>query len=82
MADLAGGLEVLQLRASEALEKGDYQWVMQLCDYILVLEPDSAAAMQHKADAMTAQAQETFTTTARNYYLSSAKALRARAGSL
>ncbi len=76
VAALAGGLTELHVQSDKALEAGDYQWVLKLSDYILALEPDSSAAKLRKADAMTALGNQVFTTTARNYYFSSAKLLR------
>jgi len=75
IANMAGGIDALHAQSDEAMEARDYQWVLKLSDYILALDPDSVDAKLRKADAMTALAEEVFTTTARNYYLSSAKAL-------
>lgn len=76
IAKLAGGVEVLEAQASNALSSGDYQWALQLADYLLALDANSTFAMLLKADAMTQLTEQVFTTTARNYYLSSAKELR------
>ena len=79
IAAMAGGVNVLHEQADKAMESGDYQWVLQLSDYILALEPKSAEARIRKADAMTELAESVLTATARNYYLSSAKELRSSA---
>ena len=80
MASLAGGVGKLQSVADEAMLDEDYQWVLELCDYILALQPNDRAAALRKAEAMTQLADDILTATARNYYLSSAKQLRERLG--
>ena len=80
IALLAGGVDNLQSAADQAMLDEDYQWVLELCDYILALQPDDRVAALRKAEAMTQLADDVLTATARNYYLSSAKQLRERFG--
>ena len=82
LATMVGGVSELHTQSEAAMEKGDYQWVLKLSDYILALEPGSTDAKLRKADAMTKLAEEVLTTTARNYYLSSAKELRESAAAM
>ncbi len=79
MALLAGGNDKLASLATTALGEGDYQWAAQLCDHVLALEPNHKTAMLTKADALSGLSDQVLTTTARNYYLSSAKLLREKA---
>lgn len=79
IANLAGGTDALQIALEKAIAEEDYQWAAQLSDHVLALNPGNAAALNAKADALTALVDGTLTATARNYYLSSAKMLRARA---
>jgi len=79
VARLAGGADVLLKRAREALAGGDAQWAAQLCDYLLVLNPQAAEPKRIKADALTALAEKLLTATGRNYYLTVAQELRAGA---
>ena len=79
---MVGGVSELHTRSEAAMEEGDYQWVLKLSDYILALEPGSTDAKLRKADAMTKLAEKVLTTTARNYYLSSAKELRESAAAM
>lgn len=79
MAKLAGGENALRASVARALNEQDYQWAAQLCDYLLALDPNDKAAMLDKAQALTALAQDKLTTTARNYYISSAILLRKQA---
>ncbi|MEM9173356.1 MAG: alkyl sulfatase dimerization domain-containing protein [Pseudomonadota bacterium] len=79
VVDLAGGMPAAINAIQVAMEKQDYQWVAQLSDYVLTLDPKQTEALLAKADALTALAFDTLTATARNYYLTVAKQLRARA---
>lgn len=76
---LSGGMDGLVSSAADALNKKDFQWAAQLYDYILAIDPDNKDALLGKADALTALTDTTLTTTARNYYQSSAQILRKRA---
>ena len=78
VAELAGGAEVLRERAAAALAT-DPQWTAELCDRLLALDPQDADAMELKADALEALARPLLTATGRNYYLTVAMQLRARA---
>lgn len=76
MVSLAGGLATLAERASAALEDGDAQWAAQLADHLLAIDPDNPQARDIKAGALEGLARGVLTTTARNYYLSTALKLR------
>ena len=76
------GQDALSDLIAGAINEQDYQWAAVLCDYLLAVDPKNKTAMLRKADALTALAQDKLTTTARNYYLSSAIELRKRASAL
>ena len=76
------GQDALSDLITGAINEQDYQWAAVLCDYLLSVDPKNKTAMLRKADALTALAQDKLTTTARNYYLSSAIELRKRASAL
>ncbi|MDB2401281.1 alkyl/aryl-sulfatase [Porticoccaceae bacterium] len=76
------GQDALSDLITGAINEQDYQWAAVLCDYLLSVDPKNKAAMLRKADALTALAQDKLTTTARNYYLSSALELRKQASAL
>lgn len=78
VAELAGGVDVLRTRAAAALPD-DPQWTAELCDRLLALDPGDTGAMELKADALEALARPLLTATGRNYYLTTAMQLRARA---
>ncbi|MEM8935851.1 MAG: alkyl/aryl-sulfatase [Pseudomonadota bacterium] len=78
LADLAGGVDALVQKTTEALAEDDNQWAAQLSDHVLAIEPDNETALSVKAEALTALAETKLTATARNYYLSTAIQLRKR----
>ena len=76
------GQDALSDLIAGSINEQDYQWAAVLCDYLLAVDPKNKTAMLRKADALTALAQDKLTTTARNYYLSSAIELRKQASAL
>jgi uncharacterized sulfatase len=80
MARLAGGKDKLLGAARTALKNDDPQWAAQLADCLIALEPEAKEPKLLKADAITALGHRTVTATARNYYLTVARELRADAG--
>jgi uncharacterized sulfatase len=79
---MAGGQDKLDDLIATAIKEKDYQWAAQLSDYLIALDPKNKSALLYKADALTALAKNNLTTTARNYYLSSAILLRKKAKEL
>ncbi|MEE4263152.1 MAG: alkyl sulfatase dimerization domain-containing protein, partial [Desulfobacteraceae bacterium] len=71
-ADLAGGEQALLDRARQALAGQDYQWVLELTDQLLQLNPDSEDVRKLKAAALKALGSRQVAATARNYYLTQA----------
>ncbi len=71
-AALAGGEAGLLSHAGEAAEKGDHQWVLELTDHLLALNPDNKEARRLKASSLTALGEKQIASTARNYYLTQA----------
>jgi alkyl sulfatase BDS1-like metallo-beta-lactamase superfamily hydrolase len=79
MVELAGGEQPLRDKLDHAMASADYQWALQLADHLLVLAPDNSELILLKADILTALAEHTLNTTARNYYLTVAQELRMKA---
>ena len=58
-----------------ALEKGQFQWVLQLADYLLVLDYNTADVTAAKVSALRGTARQQISAAARNYYFSVAREL-------
>ncbi len=75
-ANLAGGETALAERARNAVAGQDFQWALELCDQLLVLNPDEQEIRNLKADALEALGRKQIAAPARNYYLTQALELR------
>ena len=76
MAKMAGGKEKLRKNALLAYKEGDYQWAVQLTDYLLALNKNDKEIIILKADALMEIAKTMVTATGRNYMNSYAIQLR------
>ena len=76
MAKMAGGKEKLRKNALLAYNEGDYQWAVQLTDYLLALNKNDKEIIILKADALMEIAKTMVTATGRNYMNSYAIQLR------
>ena len=74
--ELAGGFENLVGSLEKARADGQHQWVLELSDVILRLDPTHAAARAARVEALTARGNAATNPNERNYYLSSALELR------
>jgi alkyl sulfatase BDS1-like metallo-beta-lactamase superfamily hydrolase len=72
MAKLAGGEEAMLRYTREAASAQDHQWVLELADHLLRLNPENPEARQIKASALKALAERQTAATGRNYYLTQA----------
>jgi alkyl sulfatase BDS1-like metallo-beta-lactamase superfamily hydrolase len=79
MAELAGGKEALLERARKAAKEGDGQWVMELTDHLLKLDPGNRDAVRLRVSALRSLAARQNNSNARNYYLTSALELEGKA---
>lgn len=70
---LAGGKEKIKEQFHQALKEKNYQWGMQLADYLLALDKKDEDARQMKIQALRKSAATQINAPARNYYLSYAK---------
>ncbi|MBN2179137.1 MAG: MBL fold metallo-hydrolase [Deltaproteobacteria bacterium] len=71
-AEIAGGKEKILKEATKAVSDGEYQWALELTDYLLVLEPENQMARNCKARALRTLGERQIAATARNYYLTRA----------
>jgi len=72
MAKLAGGDDALREAVLKAAENDEHQWVLQLSDHALRLDPDDDAVRDARVDALTALGEASANPNARYYYLTSA----------
>ncbi|MBS3756560.1 MAG: MBL fold metallo-hydrolase [Desulfobacterales bacterium] len=75
MADLAGGEAALLAKAEAGYEKGRYQWVLELTDHLLRLNPENTRVKNLRAGALTALGKAQKNPNARHYYLTCAAEL-------
>jgi alkyl sulfatase BDS1-like metallo-beta-lactamase superfamily hydrolase len=76
VADLAGGEDALAAALQKAVEQSDWQWVLELSDYLLRLQPVDGDAKSARVKALTALGEAESNPNARHYYLMSALELR------
>jgi uncharacterized sulfatase len=76
MAELAGGTQKLTEQMQAALAKQDYQWALELSDYLKWLDDaDVKLARKVKIEALRGLAAREYNAPNRNYYLSYANEL-------
>ena len=76
MAKLAGGTGKLTRKMRSAMNKGDYQWALQLADHLKWLDDgDQELARETKIKALRALGAREYNAPNRNYYLSYANEL-------
>lgn len=81
MIELSGGKDALLEKTQKALNNSEYQWSLQLCDYLIAYSPNDPQPKLIKATALEALASTLLTATGRNYYLTVAQELRKSAES-
>ncbi len=72
MAALAGGEKDLLAKAKSALGNKEYQWALELADYLLVLDLENENAKDIRFQCLQALGENQSNPNARNYYLSQA----------
>lgn len=72
MTQLMGGVPALEQAVEDAAEAGDHQWVLELTDYLLRVEPDNAIGRDKRVAALRALAATESNPNARHYYLTEA----------
>ena len=74
-AALVGGVDALAQKTLEAAAAGDHQWVLQLSDRVLRLQPEHADVKQARIAALRALGEPEANPNARHWYLMSAREL-------
>tara|TARA_R110002050_G_scaffold88375_2_gene186643 strand:+ start:27640 stop:29079 length:1440 start_codon:yes stop_codon:yes gene_type:complete len=69
MAELAGGEDKLFQQLSAAVQKSDYQWGLELADYLLQTDYDRVKVTKIKIGLLRSLAAQQINAPARNYYL-------------
>jgi alkyl sulfatase BDS1-like metallo-beta-lactamase superfamily hydrolase len=72
IADLVGGQDPLRDRMIEAHDKGEHQWVLELSDVLLRLDPDDVDMKRVRIKSLTALGEAESNPNARHYYLTRA----------
>lgn len=70
MIELAGGEKKIMKRIKKSIEDGNYQWGLQLVDYLLQTDYETAKNTETKIKLLKALAVQQKNAPARNYYLS------------
>ncbi len=73
--DLAGGRSALFNQGEISLDREEYQWVLQITDYLLVNDPKDEEAKQLRISALKSLSELSANPNERYYYLSSAEEL-------
>ena len=68
--ELAGGENKIFAELNKATEEGNYQWGLQLADYLLQTDYERTKVIEAKVRLLRALASQQINAPARNYYLS------------
>jgi alkyl sulfatase BDS1-like metallo-beta-lactamase superfamily hydrolase len=71
-----GGANAVLVRARKDFESGDYRWVAQVVNHVVLAEPDNKDARTLQADALEQLGYQAECATWRNFYLTGASELR------
>lgn len=74
--ELMGGRQSVWNAAKRALESGEYQWCLELCDLLLTYEGSSRSVREMKAQALLKLADWETSANGRHYYITCAKELQ------
>ena len=74
--EFMGGAESVLKKAGESFANGDYRWVAEILNYLVLAEPDNAEAKYFLADTLEQLGYQAESGPWRNFYLSGAQELR------
>lgn len=77
---LSGSKKNFRQTIDQAVQDKEYQWVCQLTDYYLKVEPKNKAVKKIKAEALIQLADQQISSNARHYYLATAKEILSEIG--
>ena len=75
---MTGGRQAVRQAAADAINEGEYQWCLELCDLLINYEGESEEACLLKAEALEKIAECETSANGRHYYISCAHELRER----
>ena len=76
VANLAGGYKALLEQAKSALLNEQYQWALELTDYLLSIDPEDIMVIDVRYNSLIKLGEASTNPNARHYYLSSALELK------
>jgi alkyl sulfatase BDS1-like metallo-beta-lactamase superfamily hydrolase len=71
-----GGAEAVLEKARASFDEGDYRWVVQLVNHVVLADPENHAARELQADSLEQLGYQSENGTWRNFYLTGAQELR------
>jgi alkyl sulfatase BDS1-like metallo-beta-lactamase superfamily hydrolase len=74
--EFMGGADAVLAKAKESYDKGDYRWVAQVVNHVVLADPDNQEAKDLQADALEQLGYQAESGPWRNFYLTGAKELR------
>jgi alkyl sulfatase BDS1-like metallo-beta-lactamase superfamily hydrolase len=74
--EFIGGADAVLAKAKASYDKGDYRWVAQVVNHLVLAEPDNQEAKDLQADALEQLGYQAESGPWRNFYLTGAKELR------
>lgn len=71
-----GGADAVLANAKKSYENGDYRWVAEVVNHVIMADPNNQAARNLQADALEQMGYQAESGPWRNFYLAGAKELR------
>lgn len=78
MIALAGGKDEMLQKIEDAFQQEEYQWVLELSNYILEIHPDNATAKNLRYESLIQFGEKQLNPNARNYLLSQAAEVKGK----
>jgi alkyl sulfatase BDS1-like metallo-beta-lactamase superfamily hydrolase len=74
--EFMGGADAILANATKSYENGDYRWVAEVVNHVIMADPNNQAARNLQADALEQMGYQAESGPWRNFYLAGAKELR------
>lgn len=76
LEQLAGGTSAMETSMTDAFEADDFQWALELSDYLLALAPNHEQAVETRWECLVHLGMKDSNPNARHYFLTTAKELK------